>query len=224
MAAATANGFDVVECKFQIPRRGLWHADMYIDCPDPTQFASNIAITFEGGPTWTAYALKYGPYLDGVFVRLYGGNGGFGKNVAPKFYQQGTVSHVVNDMFASIGESLASDSTPAVVNQPLSRWTIIQQRPGPALDMITNTITDSLWRVEPSGAIWLGIESWPVVTPEYEVLDAKQHEGRYVFGQEIPTILPGTSIVDPDYGTLQIDRVEAQITTNHVRTSIWVVT
>ena len=224
MATATANGFDVIECKFQIPRRGLWHADMYVNDANPEDFSGAITIAFENGPTWTAYALKYGAYLDGTFVRLYGGKGGFGKDVTPKFYQQGTVKTVVQDTCASIGETLADDSTADVLSYPLPYWTVLQSRPGQALDLLTNAVDGSLWRVEPSGAVWVGKETWPVVTPNYEVLDAKQHEGRYVLGQDTPTILPGTSIVTEMYGTIQIDRVEALITSDRVRTSIWAVT
>ena len=223
MALATANGYDVVECNFRVPRRGVWHADLYVDSKVLTDLNEDVTVEFEGGDTWVGHVLASGAYLDGVYLRMYGGKGGFGMDVAPKFYSQSTVRVVVGDMLREAGESLDSGSDSTILDTQLPTWTRITQRLGNALDLLNRyAIPASIWRVLPGGTVWLGNESWPTSTAVADILSASQHEGRFEFGQDIPTIMPGTTLVTEDYGDLKIDRVESRILSDRVRTTIWV--
>jgi hypothetical protein len=66
------------------------------------------------------------------------------------------------------------------------------------------------------GSLWIGTETWPSSSPQYELMDRNPTDGIFVLGVDTPTILPGVSIQDIG----NVARVQHEIDAQGIRTRI----
>lgn len=164
MSQCTLNGIGIFEGRITFPRIGVWHADLSISSSVNPSGSAQLVI---GSQTWSGFfSLQSGLDLNGrQRVRVVGGKGSIGNTVQAKGYNGILALIPLQDTMNDAGEALSPTSDTGVTNQPLSSWIRFQSPGSAALQSLLQAIPNNpSWRVIPDGTIWVGFETWPVVT------------------------------------------------------------
>ena len=208
--SVTANGFDVLAMRVTLPLDGVWVATLQVATDEGLAGAlrlENEGVVFTGTVVSTGQAL-----VDAV-----GGAGGMGRDVDARSYRGATARDIIADLLAAVGERLDGSSSRDVLATALPYWTRARGRASVAL----STLTDALgarWRVLPSGTIWVGTETWPAVSSDYEALelDRDSAAGTVLLAPETIALGPGVVLEGERVG-----RVEHVMAGEDLRTTFW---
>ncbi len=180
----------VISARVRLPLRGAWVAELVLDAPDVSGAVE--VDTGAGGLVLFGTVVQSGTVEAVTTVRVVGGAGGLSKAQAGKDYSSVPVSVVLADLCAVSGETLSSDCDPAILAQELSRWTTKPGRVVASLDELIDRLGCS-WRILPDGSLWIGSETWPIVSPPFVLVLSDPAHGRLEIVPEALTITPGVS-------------------------------
>lgn len=188
----TANGLRLLKATICEPLRNAWVADIEVESTEDigtsiTLIIGSTSATFVG--TKVRGDVEHGRWIG----RVVGGAGGLSKEVASKYYAAVPVRTVLGDIATDSGESVDGTVATGVLSYSLSRWIRPATEPKLALDDVAAALGAS-WRVLRNGKLWLGDETWPVVSMDYVELSRGPSEGTLsVAPSEAPLVRPGTT-------------------------------
>jgi len=116
---------------------------------------------------WSGYVLRSG-VADGFGQAvIMGGSGGLTKQLSASGYDNQIVARmVVDDILRESGESLSLLSA-AAVSSALGSWVRTADSAGAQLSALTDAI-GAIWRMQSDGSLYIGSDSWPVVSPDWD--------------------------------------------------------
>jgi len=121
-----------------------------------------------------------------------GGKGNLSKSVPSKMYDyQHSVRLPLQEIIASVGESLSSTSDQSVLSKTLPNWI---RRAGDA-DSLINALCDkagSIWRMLPDGSLFVGTNKWVQANSfDFDLLNPLPTYGAAMFAVQNFGVLPG---------------------------------
>lgn len=211
-----ANGADVCAMQLTLPVNGRWVLSAHVDTDELVEGALKVEAD---GLTLVGTVLRSGVVAGGCRIEAVGGKGGIGKDVPARSYQGVAAKAVIGDLLAAVGETLDPSSSAKVLGTRLPYWTRAAGRAGTALSAIVEAI-DARWRVLPSGAVWVGLETWPKVDEDdYDAdeLDRDHGAGMVLLAATTIALRPGQLL-----GKDRVGRVEHVMDHEaHLRTVYW---
>jgi hypothetical protein len=214
MALVTANGFPVLEAHVTIPRSGRPHGELAVAVEVADQLQGPLALDFGGKLVLKGTVRRSGAYNESVTLEFVGGGAGLLKQLQPKAYQLVPLSIPLAEALAEVGEVLSPTSDPDVLAVALPKWARMR---GSALDEVNSLLArapaGTVGRVLPDGTLWVGRDSYPDAGITFDLLNDDHASGQAELGVEVPTLLPGTTLLGR-----QVEEVTHIVTATTVRT------
>jgi hypothetical protein len=211
MALAKIDDIACIEARLSLPRVGVWVLDAVVDTAET--LSGTVSATV-GALTLSGYVLRAESYLNALRVRVIGGAGGLLSTATPKFWQQAQSRDVVFSLLQSAGETLDTSSS---LTAWIQWYAVGSGTVGAEVAALASKQgTDYVWRVLPSGAVWVGEDSWAETDAALVEIDRDPIDRLLVFGTDAPALLPGTT-----YEDLRIDLVEHHVRASAVRSLAW---
>lgn len=212
MAEITLNGLRVTSVSLAIPRLGAWTADVTVDTPDVITGAAVLAID---GAAWFGEVVRGGVYAGSWRGRIMGGSALL--EMLPATALRGaTLALVLGEALRVTGLSLASTS--GALDAAAPRWHV---REAPASHVVGDVARAAgyAWRVLADGSVWLGVETWPTVTPAaaVDVIDEAPAVGRLVLAGDVLGALPGVTFAPPRRDPVRVGYAELRGSPDELR-------
>ncbi len=174
-------------------RIGAWHADLELD----SDAALSGAVTLEEeGITFVGTVVRSGSFGGRTRARVVGGSGGLSKALPARNYASGVLklSTVIGDILREAGETLSSTSDASILSAQLPKW---HREAGLASHALVQAVdaAGAVWRVLRDGTIWVGAETWPIVSPAHVLIDEDWCDGVLTIAPDAPELLPGTTFL-----------------------------
>ncbi len=215
----TANGVNVIKAHLVRPRVGVWHAELTVDAETADAFTGAVSIVLADLMTFQGFARRVGAHHNTVFLRAVGGAGGLGKTVPPRSWQNVPLRIPLMDALAAVGETLSPSADSATLNTLLPKWSRPQRTAGVELGALVVAVPGAVWRVLPDGTIWVGQETWPTSSIEFEEIEFEPSIGRLEVGSDLPQISPGQVFAGEGepYANSRVSTVEHIADANRLR-------
>ena len=175
------------------PSRGAWTAELTVDSEEAPEGAVVLEVA-SGDDTVQlhGFAKRRGVFQLKSRVLLVGGAGGLSSALEARYYTDTTARTVVEDLLRDAGEELDDSSSSDVLGTQLAAWT---RRAGPAGRLLEDVARSVgfVWRVLQNGKVWVGVETWPDVELEADVMREDHASGVVVISASaLPLgIVPG---------------------------------
>jgi len=172
----------ILSLDLEMPLRGVWTASVETGDPAPSG-AVVVEIAGEDGTADTfAGVVRPGSGEDGGRSRLWivGGAGGLSGELVARDYTapRGVAAElVVGRMLADLGEQL--DSTAELSGLVVDRWHRGGLTGRQALSLFAERLGMG-WRMLASGAVWMGVESWPAADALAGFVERVDHDARVI--------------------------------------------
>lgn len=193
-ALITVNGVNVTEATIHLPRIGVWHADLNISRDDKETMTGQATIQF-GSQQFIGIFAQVGLDIENrLRARIVGGNGALGTLLKPKGYNTVPIQIPLQDVVTDSQElGLSQESDSSILSSQLSAWSRMQETGGSVITALLDTLDRiASWRILSDGTIWVGYESWPVVTlPTAGLSGSEPEKGRIRIVTTDPVISPG---------------------------------
>lgn len=224
MSLLVANDIGVISGSINMPLNGAWTANLVIDQSDLSGFDAGTAVTLKADNGFelhgTVMADRSGTFLDAVHLYVIGGAAGMNKVVQSRgFVQPGAfVSDVLNGIASDSGEALSSDIDSSLLTTNITAWTTMQATAVQALNMFLGFVAPTAdWRFLADGKLWVGVETWPTSSDDFDVLSLSPATGTALLGIVAPSILPGVALD----GVGNVSRVLHTVQEAGVRSQVW---
>jgi len=221
-AFCSVNGFTVLDGSIYLPRVGVWHADLSVDTFDTLTGPVTVQLPSQ---TLQGRATRSGSdAARRLRLRVVGGNAGLASVVTPKSYGSVPLRIPLTDALTAAGERLSPTADTSLLNTQLAAWSNMA---APANSVIASLLQavpgNPAWRVLIDGTVWVGFETWPVVTlPDTVLISSDPENGRVTIASDAPAILPGVSFsyLVPGVGQVskQVSYLQHLISSGMVRT------
>lgn len=213
----TANGAPVVGMRLTLPQSGLWVASLEVDSDEALEGALTLTQAVSGA-SYIGHIVAAGVVAGTCRLEAVGGSGGLTGELAARSYRDATARTVISELLASVGETLDGTSTRSVMTTALSYWTRAAGRASVALSAVVEAL-GAQWRILPSGAVWVGSESWPeFVDDDALELDRDARSGAVLVGADAISLTPGVA-----FNGDRVGRVEHSFGRDEeLRTTYWV--
>ena len=213
----TVNGKSVLAMRLTLPVSGVWVASLEVDAEE----AITGAVTLKQSDTsisYAGYVVRSGEQSGTCHLEVMGGAGGLRDELAARSYREVTARTVVAEALEGAGEALASTSTRSLLDTLLPFWSRTQGRASLALSTVAEALSGR-WRVLPSGAVWLGVDTWPAYRGELPTeLGRDPAAGIVLLAPEAIDLAPGVTLRND-----RIGRVEHLVTREEpLRTTFWI--
>lgn len=187
------NGSDVLSGRVTFRLRGAWDALLTVASTDAEIVSGAVELDL-GGQIHLGTSTVAGADAGGlVTCRVVGGRGGLDEAVTAQDYRRSpTVRQVVTDALGVGGEALSLDSDTTTLDRMLTRWTRTAGTVGEAVTAVAREL-GMAWRIDAAGLVWIGPETWPVVTVEHVVESEAPSERLICVALESVAIKPGSS-------------------------------
>lgn len=202
MSQVTCAGFPVAAGEIVMPLRGAWSAVLEVVASTAAQVlgleptaatarAGSVAIVV-GGVELSGYATVEADAAERVTVRVVGGAGGLDKAPPAKHFVSQSRRVILTDALDAGAEKLSATSTDLDVT--LGQWTRTAGTVGEALRRVADA-AGLTWRVLADGSVWVGVDTWPTVTPAYAGKHEEPAQSRLVVAVEGLVVLPGSTFL-----------------------------
>ncbi len=192
-----AMGVRLLGCDIRMPRRGEWTAIVSID-------QEELDAAPPTGPFWfelekIEFRCSVIPGRSGrsqggrTSLRVIGGAGGLAHDLDVRNYGATTVKTVVDDILRDAGETLSAEADATVLAKKLPSWQRVQGHGRLALDLLLDKV-GATWRILRDGTVWIGVDAWPEVEPDGNVLDDDWGDGSILLAPDTPTMVPGVVV------------------------------
>ncbi len=194
--AYSVNGIPLLTTDLTEPRIGAWRGELEADTEEPLTGAITLdlnGITFSG----TVLPNRSGAHGGSTRAAFVGGKGGLSRELPAQNYASGVilVSTVLGDILRGAGETLAPDSDASVLRRQLPKW---HREAGPASHALVRLldVAQATFRLNRTGQIWVGVDTYPTVDPEHVLTDEDWSAGILTLDVEAPGLGPGTTFRD----------------------------
>lgn len=189
----TVNDFPLLCADVTEPRIGPWRAEIEADASEPLsgQVVLDLdGIEFKG----TVLPGRSGEHGGSVTASVVGGKGGLSKEIRAQNYASGVIriDTVVKDILRAAGESLSASSNASVLSRQLQKWHREQGVASHALVAVLDA-AQATFRINRSGEVWVGVDTYPAATPEHVLTDEDWSAGILTLDCEAPELEPGTT-------------------------------
>lgn len=229
MTLATLGDLPILRGRIRMPlHESPWTADLHLDADEAPAKGTRQSIVFDaaGSPVFVGTVRESGPFEGRSRVLLVGGAGGLKATLPPDQYVAPTLALVVADIMRITGEQLSATSAD-LTTYALGTWTRAAEQGSRALTNVLAEVGLS-WRVLRDGTVWVGTETWPMVSLERVVADDDGSAGHARVSPEEATLVPGvtldgkrvvgvTYIIDPGGLDLEIDYGEKGVDADRTR-------
>jgi hypothetical protein len=190
MALVRLDGSPVLAATVHRPLVGAWHADLVVDAEVAPTGAVTLAIA-DGALTLAGTVVRSGVDDGRLHVRVVGGAGGLGRELAARWYRQITLRSILVDTLTAVGERLSAASDGTVLARTVASWARCRATAGRTLDAAVSAVPGAVWRVLADGTVWVGAPTWPTSLVDVVVLDEDYAAHRMVLATEDPTVDAG---------------------------------
>lgn len=217
MSDLTLNGAPVLRGRIDVPRAGVWHAELELDsdaAPDGAATIAGARVRLLG----TVASAGIDPATGRVTARVVGGRAGFATALAARQYRGAPLRIVVGDALRDAGEALAPSSDADVLATVRAQWIRAGVAASEALAQALDG-TGATWRVLADGAVWVGREAWPAATLPDDALALRDDPLERVTDYTVdttPDVRPGT-VIDGR----RASRIEHSIEPGAARLRVW---
>lgn len=188
MSQLSLGGVAVVRAELIVPRVGVWTADLTLESDVAVPTATSLVA--ESGMTWAGSIVTQGVYDGRRQLRFVGGAAGLPTLCKPKTFRQTSLRTLLSDTLASAGETLASSSDSVALSTQVSTYARLETS-ATSVVAYWAARTGVIWRVLPSGEVWLGTVQ-PAPAPEdIVVLLDRPGRRRMTVSTETFSLLPG---------------------------------
>ncbi len=220
MSYVNANTRPVGQARLCLPLTGAWHADLYVQGSDALTGACTVDLG--GALDLVGTVITGGVYVETAHVRVLAGRGGWIAPLTPKFYQGATLGAILADLLRMGGETLASSSNASARSVVLSTFSATSATLGANVrSLMAYAPAGTSWRFLADGTFWVGPETWPEFDEDYQVTGEQPRERRAEVGFQVPTLLPGESIVLSGGSTVNVNHVETEISAERFKARAW---
>jgi len=185
----------VSKATIDIPRIGVWHADLLVD--SLVSFTGTALIQFGSKTLYGTFA-RNGPDINKKLrARVLGGAGRLSSLLPAKGFRLVPLRIPLTDTLKSCGEVLSPISDPQILNIVLDTWIRLQMTGSQAIDAILQAVTTTVpsWRMLLDGTLWVGYEYWgKSSTVDAVPLYSEPERGNITFYSIDPIILPGQTL------------------------------
>jgi hypothetical protein len=189
MAFCTVNGSPMLEGTINLPRIGVWTAD--VELPAPESLPTGGAMITLGTQTFVGTFARTG--FDGrgrMRARIVGGAAGLGGTLAPKSYLGVPLRIPLQDVLTDAGERLSSAADQDTLGFQVPAWSRMQAIAGISLAAIA-AVTGASWRMLSDGSVWVGAETWPKSAMQAAATSFEPEAKRRTVASLAPIVLPG---------------------------------
>lgn len=184
--STTAGPLNVLRATVREPLQGAWTADVVVDAD--TGFTGAAILEVDGVRfvgTVRRGALEHGRYL----AQMVGGAGGLGRELSAQNYTGTFLQQVIDDLLTATGETLSPDVSAGLLSEEPTHWSRRAGRAGLSLTQVAEGTAAQHWRVLRDGTVWIGAETWPAVSADYEYTEISREPSQ------------GTATLAPDDGS-----------------------
>lgn len=214
-AYVTANGKDCITARIDMPLNGAWTAELAVDSANA--ISGKVEIVVADKVSFVGFVRRGAPALDVGIYRVVAGGGGLNKDASAKSYRQTPLNIPLNDLIAISEDSMDETADQNVLSATLKNWVVPVQQVGAAINKLVKSQGDSVtWRILQNGNLWVGTDSWPAASVQYELLFEDKRMGMKMLDVDLPTIVPGVTLNDE-----KITYVQYQYGEKGGRTSVW---
>jgi hypothetical protein len=212
-AYATLSGVPVLDARVSFPRVGAWTAELRVDTQERPAGAQLLSL---GSAQFVGAVARAAVHKANAWVRLTGGAGALGTTLAPKGYHSAPVIVPLQDIAADCGEVLAGSSDGSITRAVLGHWARLEGAAGNALNQLLETLPGAVWRFLPNGQLWVGVETWPSISPDVELIDYQPLRDCVQLFAISPGILPGATFLGR-----RVSYVEHRVSEARIGTFVW---
>lgn len=220
--AAFFSALNGVRCRsllLTIPARQLWTAQSELESELDLESSGSDAVTLElGGLSLAGFAYRGGSFTGVGQYRIVGGAGGWGNEIAPKFYRNPfgvKLSLVLGDAAAACGERI-SVTTDAEIGQ------FFMRRRGPASTVLGQLSPN--WWVRQDGVVVTGEREESTIASVFDVMQEGTNlgTGRFCIATDFPEDwIPGRKFSSPVTGLRRVSIVQHHLSAGKLRTMVW---
>lgn len=210
----------VIEGFIDLPRYGVWVADLAIDAQAIAGVTGQVTIQAKDGSVafnGTAIQTRTNVEFQSVLMRVIGGAYGMATTLQPKAYQQVNLQTVLTDILTAAGETLSPTSDPGVLATFFPFWV---RNLGVASSAVTSLLEDTgaSWRVLNDGSVFVGPETWPQFNTSipYDFLGTRPQEASQTISMSSPMLIPGVT-----FNKVKVSSVLHEILQRQIRTRFW---
>lgn len=213
MSIGTAAGCDILEAHVLMPPRGAWTADLVLDTEAGPSIDAPIAINLSS-LTLSGTVVSGGATNRLTTLRVIGGGGGINTKLSPKDYRGVPARVPLIDALEAAGEKLSDSCDESLLAIEIPRWVTFAESMAAFLDEMADHLK-ATWRMLADGTVWIGVDTFPAVKLEYEMLKNTPHLGVMEIGVESPTLVPGVNFMGQN-----VSQVEHVIAEGAIRTVV----
>lgn len=158
MAYLTMDQTPVSTGTVTLPQTGRLVADLHLAATSaPPGRDTPVTLTFQGGQAYRCAVERANPQGGFHMVRLVGGTGGLSKDIPEKFYAGVEKKQVLLDILSECGETAGDVQLPGT----LPYWVRPAGPAHEALRALMAQTPERVWRMQPDGRVWVGVDRWP---------------------------------------------------------------
>lgn len=211
---ATLDGWPVTIATVQMPRYGVWYADIEAltsvndDITGTVEFVLNdVALR--------CTVVRGGLVLGTWRGRAVGGNGKLGTALTPNFYRNVEALRPFKDALQEAGEELSATADISKLGTTLAYWSRVSKTAGQEIQALVRKAETS-WRVLGDGTVWVGSDSRATFTGEYLELDICPELSKLEIIPTSVAIYPGMTLQNR-----LIDRLVHRLNENEFVTEVY---
>lgn len=215
MSYLTLNDQLCIAATVHLPCKGAWTSD--VETPHIPSVAVGDPVTLALGSqsfVGTVHRVSTSEG-NGFDVRIVGGKNGLSRVLSAAQFVKPTAKNVLDAALTEAAEVLSALSDMTSLATLLDFWERPARTLGQELDALSRLL-GLVWRVLPSGDVWLGSDDWTAASvSDYDVLEHVADTGRLIFAADDPTVLPGQT-----FAGVRASLVIHRITADETRTEI----
>lgn len=216
MAHLTINGTTVLEARIDIPRTGVWSAEVV--SADARLNRASVVLVLGDVLEFHGTVRRGNPVEDSTHLLVVGGGGGFPDEVKPQGYRKAPLRIPLEQALQDVGEELSPSSDQGLLQTELEHWTVLQQPASRAVTLLAKRVGAN-WRVLTDGRLWLGTETWPRARVGYSLVRPWRTSDSVVVTLDAPLVLPGHV-----FEGRKVDRVQYAVNPEATQAQLWFTT
>lgn len=203
----------IIEARASFPRIGAWTAEVRVDS---NKTFSGSQVLRLGNSSFRGTVTSASVHKAAAWLRVVGGAGRLGTALPARGYTSSPLLVPLQDIAREAGEVLSPSADATVTRTLLAHWARFSGSAGKCLGTLVENVEGATWRFLPSGQLWVGIETWPSVSPEVELTEYEPLGDAIVFFSLAPGILPGTTFLGR-----RVSYVEHRVTGIRITSTVW---
>lgn len=213
MSAILANGLQVLTLRMALPRIGIWTADVEVI---GTERLEGLVRIVDGTLAWSGTAVRSGVFNGRSSARIVGGKAGLRRTVSARSYTGASVRLIATEIISAAEETFDTGSTGEVLGRSVPYWTRPNAEASAGLATLAYS-QDAAWRVQPSGAVWFGIDAYPRQAFKFLQMSRDEINGTRTIASDRLELRPGVT-----FNGERVARVVHTVDGSGARTRYWV--